>query len=191
MKISWFHISKSSVLLLGLLLALPAFASAGTRPGADPIPDIAKFDIAGYRLYMTEEEALKVSPSLKIEGIKVKGDLIGYKAKEGPITIYFTADELGKKVFRIERLTIFQDVPDVSQIMDGLVKQYGRPNAMGRVMLHSQACWGKCLGKAIKLYLKIRLVQITNNPYPVTLQLLDVKMEDANKIAFLKRTGRE
>ncbi|VAX23456.1 hypothetical protein MNBD_NITROSPINAE01-1885, partial [hydrothermal vent metagenome] len=136
-------------------------------------------------------EALKVSPSLKIESIKVKGDLIGYKAKEGPITVYFTADELGKKIFRIERLTVFPDVPNMMQIMDGLIKKYGRPSAMGRVMLHSQACWGKCLGKAVKLYLKARIVQITSNPYPVTLQLLDVKMEDANKIAFLKRTGRE
>lgn len=192
MKLSLLNFARSSVLGFGLLLALSTFATAvetGSSTATGGV-DVTKFNIAGYRLYMTVEDALEVSPSLQIETIKIKGDLIGYKAKEGPITIFFTADELGKQIFRIERLTIFPTKPNVQEIVTGLIKRYGKPDAMGRVMLHSQACWGTCIGQATKLFLKIRIVQLTNKPFPVTLQLIDQKIEIANKKAFLKRTGR-
>ncbi len=177
MDAGWVLKLLKRLFIIVVLVAAPANAET----------DVTQLDIDGYRLGMTIEDVKKIHSDLKVDPVMPDGKtMIGYKARVGSTVLNFTTEEFGSELFNIQQVTMFRSKPDVKAVYDGMIERYGRPDYSGRQMFHVQACWGKCFGKNKRLEFRIKIENVVNKPYPMTLTLSDPTIERKNRRAFFK-----
>lgn len=168
-------------------LTLAAVLAAGPAWGDT---DVRSMDIEGFRLGMTTEEATKVAGGeLKLTPVAVKGAPMGYTARKNELQLYFTCDELGKRLFRVQLVRMYPTRQDPIPIFESYVARYGTPDYSGRQMMSVQACWGKCFGAHPKLEFRMKIMNAADRPYPMTLTLSDEEVEAANRREFNRKKG--
>ena len=168
-------------------LTLAAVLAAGPAWGET---DVLSMDIQGFRLGMTPDEAMKAAKGeLKITPVVVEGITMGHTARKNELQLYFTCDELGKRLFRVQLVRMYPTRQDPIPIFESYIARYGAPDYSGRQMMSVQACWGKCFGAHPKLEFRMKVMNLADRPYPMTLTLSDEEVEADNRSEFNRKKG--
>ncbi len=154
--------------------------------------DVRSMAIDGFRLGMTLEEVRAISPWIKTVAVTpAPGRVIGYRSTINDLTLHFTADNLGKELFRIEQVKSYTDLPDPVALLKALVAVYGPPSQTGRDMTTTHSCWGRCYGEHPRLLYQLKIFNMVKGPYPSSLLLRDPAIENSNREAYRASSANE